>query len=246
MNANNPVLIQVLKVLVYQPEKFRKLIAVSENPGYIYRLAKYLMPYRAGIEIDCTGGTSSWYRYITDKFDDTKFTIGRSGGSLDMGLTQGIEIKLSPHGFNQLSSMKKVLDSMIKDKTIALDNSGGIHVHIDLDIEIGTREYLQNINFEQPLRKQFNYIRNKVFHKKDSKIEYTSGRSYVNTKGIIYGERGDISILREYQTIEYRLGYPTLDYSTITKWILCCQHMNMVLRTNCEFNKELTDRIIEL
>lgn len=247
MRANHPIMKELIKTVLYNPEKLRAVIGTFEDPKYAIRLLHKLVPYRTGIEIDCVGFHHSLLtqlekirKYNRNQAKANIELVGEGDCSRKIGdsnWNRGFEYKLSIFNFRGLTSLKKVLDILAKSNQTRLNEVGGLHIHIDLGM---TASEAQTNNIRDKVLKYYNYFRNKVFTQ-SIKSEY---KEYNKRDKVNYSSSSNIAIVRHLKTIEYRMGEPTFNYTRIVRQILCCQQLNYSVRKKVPFDKELTDMIL--
>lgn len=236
MRANHPIRMKLIEALLYDPKAVRQIIN-SSNPDYMLRLLHGIIPYRVGIEIDATGYSSDITKHIKDTFTRNKgrklvLDFNHDGNS---NPTECNETRFSFWDYSGLLKFKSSLD-YFKEKKIAVASNGGLHVHIDLGMD--TKQAKNKLVVER-LTPVFKYIRTMIF-----KCDTPYG-SY-GKESAEYDDRAKISVSRGHNTIEYRIGYPTFDYTTIMRWVLCCQQINKDIRNNNDINLKITNTILSI
>lgn len=244
MRADHPILIKLIEAYLYEPIKVRHIIKASPNPDYIYRLAKSLMPYRVGIEIDSVGYPLTIDKRINElsilyKHDKKKGRLDsipvlefkRDGNIISSACE---ETRFSFSTYPGLLRFKTAVDYFV-EKKIAVSEQGGMHIHIDLNMNI---EEARKKEVAERIQPYYRFLRNRVCKNKKEDI--------AKTERIVYGERAKISVSRSFKTIEYRMSDPTYNYTEIMRQVLCFQQVNKVARNYGELNIELLNTILEL
>jgi len=250
MRPNHPILKNLLEAYLYDPRKVNKIINTNPDRVYMYRLSKFIFPYRVGIEIDATGISSSLRTGIHDycmqknhgldnrDFREAEiiklknfilFSDDRHIDSKDCN-----EMRFSFRNDKGLVSFYELLKLLRKNK-IPVAAEGGLHVHVDLGMNL--QRAMQNKVGER-VQKYFRYLRNNVAK---NKAEDKAGN-----ESVVYEARGKISICKNKNTIEYRMSDPTFNYTEIMKQVLCFQHINRAIRCDTEANINYMNTILDL
>lgn len=239
---------QLVNLVLYKPQDLRKVLGQVTNPIYALRFLDYLLPYRVGIEIDIAGLPRDFEELLKKRFLTPLKTIKKKGDwfttdrvkyplvalaveqqsqTRDMNTT--VEIKISFKKITQLKYFQEILSNLEShalktNPDVGLAKNGGLHIHI------GAGKELKNIKRERltACRKElYPYFRTKVFGLPASGM---------------YGD--EIQAYRHHNTLEYRLGLPTFNYTKIMRWVLCCEVLNRSIRMGNPFYRGLTDAIL--
>lgn len=237
--------LQIVRLMLYNPEGIRTFLANTKNPKYVLRYMKSLIPYRTGVEIDLMGSDV----VIQKRAEGREVTHSHKRevkyeweGSARPSIDDCVEVKFSWTHYKRLIQVKKYLDELKQDSRTYVYTDGGLHIHIDMGIAHPQSDWSKRQPITDVILPWYNYIRTKVFGLAKVKEVSRPVDYRVSTEG---AGGTDIAIMRKHPTIEYRMGKPTLEYSVIIRQVLCLQQMNKAIRLKKPFNKKLVDDILK-
>lgn len=207
---------QLINTLLYKPEYIRTIISQFGNPMYAYHFMRNLLPHRVGLEIDIQGFSPELYQKLKDMT-----LLFELEGPRDMPLTRSAEVKFSFKSLNQLKNFKEALVLMDKFPESVLPmrrKQGGIHIHVDIGPE--DSDHLTRGRALMELVKLDKVITKSIF-----RVQRPGNDPYLAR--------------RNHNTIEYRLGIPTFNYSTIIRWMIGVSLVTNAIRLQKPLNKSL-------
>jgi hypothetical protein len=240
---------QLINILLYTPEKYREYISKMDNPSYGVTFINKLLPSRVGYEFD-TVGYKEFPKDLINIFDNTCLQKKRGKNNSIFitnwdkhydSRTDNREIRISFNNITGFKKLKFLLHKMVEYGVKPAEN-GGLHIHINTapiliySEHIGDIPYLKKVT--KPLHRYRKYIYN-VFDipKDDSHIR--SNESFIK-----FHDRGRISVLKQHDTLEWRLSNTTFDYTQIMKWTIFSHLMTELVKyPSKEFNMDLFENI---
>lgn len=257
---------QVINTILHEPNKIRRLLANSNNPGYIVSFLKDIWPIRVGVEIDteCILDNKAPLNLFESKINNKYNEIlGFNPIILDKYTKQSseyskyAEIRVSVRGFYHIHIIKEFTDILNKEENIWPSlTDGGLHIHIDMSDTKRCRginkntdykslrydDELINFNILSKVYKYHKYIYKQI---EKNNIKYKFQKiTKVQSSFIDICPSADIIIGRHLPTAEWRLFEPTFHYPTLIKHIIMC-HMftDTIKKLNKPFNRSLFEKI---
>jgi len=175
-----------------------------------------------GIEIEYDG---IWQKYLEKKLNCSRhavsFNSGIDGGSKDGSKytkdSRLRENRLRINGHRGLNALHYLVEDMIKSKC-TITNKSGMHYHIDLTHLNKRKTYPVSVD------RFINIVEDARIERQLADIfEIKEDRVIVDTM---------YQLLRyptEFETIEWRMGTPTFNYTKLTIQILCAIHVTNVM-----------------
>ena len=188
-----------------------------------------------GIEIEYDG---IWHNYLEKELVKTKNAISFNSG-IDGGTTNGSdgmyfmydrlrENRLRINGHRGLNALYFLLEEMNKTNSIMTIKSG-MHFHIDLTHK-GSRKLESD-----PDWKLLDSTELKLLH---SIFEIKNSDMHIKEQ---------IRFPTEFNTMEWRMGSPTLNYSKLVVEILTAIHVtNVITKKNKQINSEYLERLLDI
>ena len=188
-----------------------------------------------GIEIEYDG---IWHNYLEKELVKTKNAISFNSG-IDGGITNGSdgmyfmhdrlrENRLRINGHRGLNALYFLLEEMNKTNSIMTTKSG-MHFHIDL-----THKGSRNLESD-PNWKLLNSTELELLH---SIFEIKNSDRHIQEQ---------IRFPTEFNTMEWRMGSPTLNYSKLAVEILTAIHVtNVITKKNKQINSEYLKCLLDI
>lgn len=250
-----PLQQQIVNILLYHPEQYRSFLGKVDNPGYVVHFVKKLLPSRVGYEFDTTD-----FNRIPEELDGiiaktvkdkkvkkSKNTIMEYNRDAVCSKDSNTEIRFS---FNHITGFKrlKLLLHQMGKHGIKPASNGGLHIHINtLPVMDTTWGYVASPNRKE-LLKRLKVIRSyrpyiyNVFGITKQTERYRD--ITIAHKFISIGDRAKIAVLKQKDTLEWRLANTTFDYTQIMKWTIFCHLMTQLVKyPNNKFNMDLFENI---
>ena len=188
-----------------------------------------------GIEIEYDG---IWHNYLEKELVKTKNAISFNSG-IDGGITNGSdgmyfmhdrlrENRLRINGHRGLNALYFLLEEMNKTNSIMTTKSG-MHFHIDL-----THQGPRKLEFDPDWR-LLNSTELELLH---SIFEIKNSDRHIQEQ---------IRFPTEFNTMEWRMGSPTLNYSKLVIEILTAIHVtNVITKKNKQINSEYLKCLLDI
>lgn len=255
---------QLVRCMLYEPESLRKYIGNSTNPGYAASFIKSLWPTRVGYEFDIKGTDQKVVDFIYQKCEVSDKFVKRTSedkqylwGNMDFvnpNHSNGAnELRFSFSSVFQLKTLKQLTEKLNRSEVITPLKNGGLHIHVDLvkhsvglKFNDGRAEVRASILSNKRGRELTRY-RNYIYQVFDIPNKDTEEGRVIraSSKFLRYGDRAKIAILRDHNTIEWRLSDTTFNYEKIVRWTIFCHLMTeTVKKPNKQFNKALFEKIM--
>lgn len=257
---------QVINTILHEPSKIRRLLANSNNPGYIISFLKTVWPTRVGVEIDTaftSGKVASLNLFqanINTKYEKIlrfKPIVLDKCTKNDVSYAQQAEIRVSVRGFYHIHILKEFTDILNKEENIWPDLTyGGLHIHIDMtdtkkcrgiNEDTDTRDLrVRNLVCFNHCKKIYKYNKYiyKQIEKNNTKYKFCRDKRSQALFIDVSSRYTEIIVARHLPTTEWRLFEPTFHYPTLIKHIIMC-HMftDTIKKLNKSFNRSLFERI---
>lgn len=181
-----------------------------------------------GIEIEYEG---TWHKYLEKKLNSSKYAVSFNSG-IDGGQTDGSkynsnsrlrENRLRINGSRGLNALHFLLEEMVKSRSKMTDRSG-MHYHIDLrSVDLLIKERIDVVQEMWLLidRYRIQEQLRLIFDVKSELIDLKSCMTRL------------MKFPTEFNTIEWRMGTPTFNFTKLAVQILCAIHI-----TNALFKKK--------
>lgn len=234
--------LSMIRLLLYNPEGIRAFIAAADDKkyalGFLYRLTNY----RTGLEIDVAGGDIDLaIKFSQHEQNNKSFVFGYGGNMSHAQQNENmcVELQFSVFKVQGYKYLKQFLDHCNTSSTMCPALGGGLHIHVDLgtywhrirDRSSGLTEFIRH-----RIIKQLPFLCKEVFKVKISRKPL---------EAVCFGSSSAVSIYRHLDTIEYRLGKPTFDYTTVMRQILICSLLNYSIRLRRQFDLQLARAILQ-
>ena len=217
-------------------DAFLSCIKKNKKPrGTENKFKRKFIGQNVGIEIEYDG---IWHNYLEKELVKTKNAISFNSG-IDGGITNGSnemyfmhdrlrENRLRINGHRGLNALYFLLEEMNKTNSIMTTKSG-MHFHIDL-----THQGSRNLESD-PDWKLLNSTELELLH---SIFEIKNSDRHI---------REQIRFPTEFNTMEWRMGSPTLNYSKLVIEILTAIHVtNVITKKNKQINSEYLKCLLDI
>ena len=217
-------------------DAFLSSIKKNKKPrGAENKFRREFIGQNVGIEIEYDG---VWHNYLEKELVKTKNAISFNSG-IDGGITNGSdgmyfmhdrlrENRLRINGHRGLNALYFLLEEMNKTNSIMTTKSG-MHFHIDL-----THQGPRKLEFDPDWR-LLNSTELKLLH---SIFEIKNSDMHIKEQ---------IRFPTEFNTMEWRMGSPTLNYSKLAVEILTAIHVtNVITKKNKQINSEYLKCLLDI
>lgn len=217
-------------------DAFLSCIKKNKKPrGAENKFRRKFIGQNVGIEIEYDG---VWHNYLEKELVKTKNAISFNSG-IDGGITNGSdemyfiherlrENRLRINGHRGLDALCFLLEEMNKTNSIMTTKSG-MHFHIDLTHQ-GSRKLKSD-----PDWKLLNSTELELLH---SIFEIKNSDRHIKEQ---------IRFPTEFNTMEWRMGSPTLNYSKLVIEILTAIHItNVITKKNKQINSEYLKCLLDI
>ena len=217
-------------------DAFLSCIEKNKKPrGTEDKFKRKFIGQNVGIEIEYDG---VWHNYLEKELVKTKNAISFNSG-IDGGITNGSnemyfmyerlrENRLRINGHRGLDALYFLLEEMNKTNSIMTTKSG-MHFHIDLTHQ-GSRKLESD-----PDWKLLNSTELELLH---SIFEIKNSDRHIQEQ---------IRFPTEFNTMEWRMGSPTLNYSRLVIEILTAIHVtNVITKKNKQINSEYLKCLLDI
>lgn len=215
----SPFEIKVLKIVLRNPDTFKKLLKQHDH-AYCMSILNKWFKNRVGLEFE-TGDTQ------TLPFDMPYSKIRRI---YDVSVS-GDEKRIS-FGTNGLDVLNYFLTQM--HETVPFNTGSGIHVHINSKVSFRDKRF-QYVN---DISKKYQYVTDKLI----TLFNYTGKFN----SHIISTEKTAIRFHHTYNTIEYRILPMIYDWDVLLKSIMVCQYCTDKITKSLDVDLKLIDTIWSL
>lgn len=171
-----------------------------------------------GIEIEYSGINMSYFSKELIKNRAVSFDSGWDGDST--GRLRENRLRIA--GVGGLKPLKLLLIEMEK-KSCVLDQASGIHYHIDC-------------SETDPMRLIYKGKRIEILKLLKDKYPEVRGIFGVNESDVLHYLQGRIRVPDEFETLEWRMIYPSLNYSLMVSQMLFCIYMTKIATSYNEKN----------
>lgn len=222
------------RVVRYSPHELKYLFkSPNVNRKMVTRLISRLVPYRVGLEFETFGSVTSYLK--SNKLISSQVQIKDYLGVVDFNEDSILfkfdddeildlnEVRLSFNGYHQLIRFYDALNLFKKCLFIPSNNKGGIHIHIDCPCT-------KNKTTRDTMTQWFNKpeIQSKILR------IFGGYKGTYNHRGASGGKGGYVRVGSQYDTVEFRIGRLTYDYSTIMNWIIQCSDLVRTAIKECD------------
>lgn len=217
-------------------DAFLSCVEKNKKPrGAENKFRRKFIGQNVGIEIEYDG---IWHNYLEKELVKTKNAISFNSG-IDGGITNGSdgmyfmherlrENRLRINGHRGLDALYFLLEEMNKTNSIMTTKSG-MHFHIDLTHQ-GSRKLKSD-----PDWKLLNSTELELLH---SIFEIKNSDRHIKEQ---------IRFPTEFNTMEWRMGSPTLNYSKLVIEILTAIHVtNVITKKNKQINSEYLECLLDI
>ena len=222
-------------------DAFLSCIKKNKKPrGVENKFRRKFIGQNVGIEIEYDG---VWHNYLEKELVKTKNAISFNSG-IDGGATDGSneayllsqrlrENRLRINGHRGLVALHFLLEEMNKTNSIMTIRSG-MHFHIDL-----THKGSRNLESD-PNWRLLNDPELKLLY---SIFEIKNSDRHISDRHI----KEQIRLPTEFNTMEWRMGSPTLNYSKLVVEILTAIHVtNVITKKNKQINSEYLECLLDI
>lgn len=194
------------------------------NPKITMGIMSSMLPYRSSVEIECINSLrrekidsikdnkrefkAYYYRHFLHK----KFNVNKYDDDF------GVQNNMSEHridiiNYKQLLGLYNILTEM--NKVCKLNPDSGIHIHIDIS-HLNIKG--SNSKFYEALQEYLETRLDDVYAIFDSC--YTG---IYNARGVTINQKSAwVNIRSQLNSVEFRIGYCTFEYTKIIEWMIAC------------------------